>query len=142
MESSPLMKPPLVVHNCPRGDARIRSSVGIRAVDTSGHVTSNQFFGRVHGNAVSFELGNFYCPSDVNCVIEQLADNRYLSLAGTAQAIVTTPAEISAVFAGAVSVTGDANRSQPIAACAAPDHQLVFKRTVGTSDLLGVFRTS
>jgi hypothetical protein len=49
---------------------------------------------------------------------------------------VTTPAEMSAVFAGAVSVTSEVPSyapTKPIAACAAPDHQLVFKRTVGTA---------
>jgi hypothetical protein len=64
-----------------------------------------------------------------------------LGFTGTAQAVVTTPAEISAVFAGAVSVSGDGNGSQPIAACAAPDHQLVFKRTAGTSSKRSTVRS-
>jgi len=97
-------------------------------------VSWNQISGHVLGNVVSLTLdvadNCFYYGG---CVVEQLADNRYLTLTGTAQAVVTTPAEISAVFAGAVSVSGDGNGSQPIAACAAPDHQLVFKRTAGTS---------
>jgi hypothetical protein len=103
---------------------------------------SNQFFGRVLGNVVSFTLLTYYCPYYVGCVTEKLADNRYLTLDGTAQAIVTTPAEISAVFAGAAIITGDGNRSQPIAACAAPDHQLVFKRTAGTSSKRSTVRSA
>ena len=94
----------------------------------------NQMSGHVLGNVVSLTLN---APSDCGyyggCVVEQLADSRYLTLTGTAQAVVMTPGEISAVFAGAVSVSSDGNGSQPIAACAAPDHQLVFKQTVGTS---------
>ena len=102
----------------------------------------NQMSGHVLGNVVSLTLN---APSDCGyyggCVVEQLADNRYLTLTGTAQAVVTTPAEISAVFAGAVSVSSDGNGTQPIAACAAPDHQLMFKRTVGTSSTKSTVRS-
>jgi Bacterial Ig-like domain (group 2) len=107
---------------------------------TSGQLTSNQFFGRVLGDAVSFTLLTYYCPYYVGCVIEQLADNRYLSLAGTAQAIVTTPGEMSAVFAGAVSVTSEVpsySPTKPIAACAASDHHLIFTRPATTSSRKG-----
>jgi hypothetical protein len=94
----------------------------------------NQISGHVLGNVVSLTLdvadNCFYYGG---CVVEQLADNRYLTLTGTAQAVVTTPAELSAVFAGAVSVSGDGNGSQPIAACAAPDHHLVFTRKATTT---------
>ena len=96
----------------------------------SGQLTWNRFSGRVFGNALSFTLNDtYYCFYDGGCVVEQLADNRYLSLAGTARAIVTTLAEISAVFAGAVRVSGAGNGSNQIATCAAPDHQLTFTRT-------------
>jgi len=108
---------------------------------TSGQVTSNEFFGRVLGNVVSLTLLTYYCPAYVGCVIEKLADNRYLYLAGTAQAIVTTPAEISAGFAGAVSLS-EAVGSKPIAACAAPDHRLVFTRRVGTSSTRSTVRSA
>jgi hypothetical protein len=104
-------------------------------------VNANQISGRVLGNVVSLTL-NAECSYYGPCVVEQLADNRYLALTGTAQAVVTTPAEISAVFAGAVSVSGDGNGSQPIAACAAPDHQLVFKRTAGTSSKRSTVRSA
>lgn len=101
---------------------------------TSRGYSWNQIFGHVLGNVVSLTLNAASaCGYYGGCVAEQLADNRYLTLTGTAQAVVTTPAEISAVFAGAVSVSGDGNGSQPIAACAAPDHHLVFTRKATTT---------
>jgi hypothetical protein len=109
--------------------------------------SANQFFGHVLGNVVSFTLLTYYCPYYAGCVTEKLADNRYLSLGGTAQAIVTTPAEMTALFAGAVTVTSEVPGesyapTKPIAACAAPDHRLVFTRTVGTSSTRSTVRSA
>jgi hypothetical protein len=101
---------------------------------TSNQLTWNQFTGRATGNAVSFSLNDtYYCFYYGGCVVEQLADNRYLSLTGTARTIVTTPAEFSAVFAGAVRVSASASGSNQIATCAAPDHQLTFTRKATTT---------
>jgi carboxypeptidase family protein/Big-like domain-containing protein len=110
---------------------------------TSGQVTSNQFFGRVLGNVVSFTLLTYYCPDYVGCVTEKLADTRYLSLTGTAKAVATVSG-MSAVFAGAVSVTNspDGRESQPIAACSASDHHLIFTRNAGTSSKRSTVRSA
>ena len=103
----------------------------------------NRFTGRVFGNAVSFTLfaGGYSLYGPV--MVEVLGDNRYLSLNGTAEAVATVSG-MSAVFAGAVSVTNSPNGrgSQPIAACSAPDHQLVFKRTAGTSSKRSTVRSA
>src|SRR5580704_11158586 len=73
---------------------------------TSGSRTLNQFSGRVLGTAVSFTFNDpmyygFYYGASL---VEQLADNRYLSLGGTAES-TATDAGMSAVFAGVVRVT-------------------------------------
>jgi hypothetical protein len=97
---------------------------------TSG-VTMNQFSGRVLGTTVSFTLSDsfYYGPA----VVEQLADNRYLSFSGTAEA-TATDAGMSAVFAGVVRVTNQVNGgSTPIAVCTASDHRLIFTRPVITT---------
>lgn len=101
---------------------------------SSGQLTLDRFYGRVRGNAVSFTLYNTYSAVlyGGGAVVQQLADNRYLSLTGTAEAIATESG-MSAVFAGAVSVTGEGNGSKPIAACAAPDHQLILTRPATTT---------
>ena len=106
-----------------------------------GRLTWNRFRGRVLGNAVSLTLyATYYGLTYGGGVVEeQLADNRYLSLSGTAEAIVTD-AGMSAVFAGAVGVNtaiegfpGAGNGSKPIAVCTASDHHLIFTRPVTTT---------
>ena len=102
-------------------------------------VTLNKFVGHVYGNMVTFTLTDpstdWYFDS---AVMDKLADQRYLSFAGTAQATPTVSG-ISATLAGIVRVTTcpgsglfsdqDCNATPPIATCSAPDHQLIFTRT-------------
>ena len=102
-------------------------------------MTLNKFVGHVSGNTVTFALDD---PSKAwyfdSAVMEKLADQRYLSFAGTAQATPTVSG-ISATLAGIVRVTTcpgsgiftnqDCNATPPIATCSAPDHQLIFTRT-------------
>jgi hypothetical protein len=102
---------------------------------TWGSVTWNEFSGRVLGNTVSFALydaGGSCIYGYDGCVVEKLAENRYLSLVGTTSA---TPAgsAMSAAFAGSVNLTASAyGPFPPIATCAASDHQLIFTRTTTT----------
>ena len=105
---------------------------GARFPTTVGSRTLNQFSGRVLGTAVSFTFNDpmyygFYYGASL---VEQLADNRYLSLGGTAEA-TATDAGMSAVFAGVVRVTNQVSGgSPPIAVCTASDHRLIFTRPV------------
>ena len=103
--------------------------------------TLNKFVGHVSGKTVTFALDD---PSKAwyfdSAVMEKLADRRYVSFAGTAQATPTVSG-ISATLAGIVRLTTcpgsgifnqdnlDCNATPPIAACSAPDHQLSFTRT-------------
>jgi hypothetical protein len=92
----------------------------------------NRFSGRVLGNAVSFTLyHDLYYGADL---VEALADSRYLTLGGTADAIATVSG-MSAVFAGVVIVTSSPQGygSNPIAACTASDHRLIFTRPATTT---------
>ena len=91
----------------------------------------NRFSGRVAGKAVSFNLAEdfYYYGSDL---VEQLANDRFLTLAGTAEAIATE-AGMSTLFAGVVGVTTQVTRANFTAVCTASDHRLVFTRPVTTS---------
>jgi hypothetical protein len=103
---------------------------------TSASLTLNQFSGRVLGTAVSFAFYNvfmYYGLYEPAGLVEQLADNRYLSFGGTAEA-VAIDAGMSAVFAGVVRVTNQiSGGSKPIAVCTASDHHLLFTRPVTTT---------
>jgi hypothetical protein len=101
-------------------------------------VTLNKFVGHVSGNTVTFGLDD---PSTAwyfdSAVMEKLADQWYLSFAGTAQATPTVSG-ISATLAGIVRLTtcpagGVSNQvcnaTPPIATCSARDHELIFTRT-------------
>jgi hypothetical protein len=81
----------------------------------------NTFDGYVQGDTVSLSDWGGDCGIE-----EQLASTRYLKLWGTAKGLMTEPIP----FNGSVSVvTPDgSNESKPIAACTAPDHQLVFEK--------------
>jgi hypothetical protein len=46
---------------------------------------------------------------------------------------IATESGMSAVFAGAVSVTEEENGSKSFAACGAPDHRLMFTRPATTT---------
>jgi len=90
---------------------------------TSASLTLSQFSGRVLRTAVSFAFYNvfmyhgLYEPAGL---VEQLADNRYLSFGGTAEA-VATDAGMSAAFAGVVRVTNQVSGgSTPIAVAPRP----------------------
>jgi hypothetical protein len=86
-----------------------------------GQMTLNQFSGRVLGTAVSFAFYNglYYGLYYGDGPVEQLADNRYLSFGGTAEA-TATDSGISAMFAGVVRVTSQVSGSlKPIAVCTA-----------------------
>ena len=83
------------------------------------------------GKAVSFNLADdfYYYGADL---VEQLAKDRFLSLAGTAEAIATE-AGMSTLFAGVVRVTTQVIGSKPTALCTASDHRLVFTRPATTT---------
>ena len=101
---------------------------------SSGQRILNRFSGRVLGKAVYFTLSDpmyygFYYGAGF---VEKLADNRYLSLGGTAEA-TATDAGMSAAFAGVARISNQANGSSKGAVCAASDHRLVFTRTATTA---------
>jgi hypothetical protein len=90
-----------------------------------------RFSGRVLGKAVSFKLADDQYYYGAN-VVEQLAPDRFLSLAGTAEAIATE-AGMSTLLAGVVRLTARVVGGAPIALCTAPDHRLIFTRPVTTT---------
>jgi hypothetical protein len=96
-----------------------------------GQMPLDRFSGRVLGTAVSFNLATdfYYGLADL---VEQLANDRFLSFFGTAEA-TATEAGMSTLFAGVVSLTTQVLGGKPIAVCTASDHRLVFTRPVATS---------
>jgi hypothetical protein len=87
----------------------------------------NSFDALVHGSTVSLSNYGGDCG-----VLEELANMRYLSLWGTADATLTDSISVSA-FVGTVAVVTWPNDTHPIATCTASDHQLVFERIVAPS---------
>jgi hypothetical protein len=84
----------------------------------------NTFDALVHGNTVSLsDWGG-------DCGIIEIANGRYVTLWGTAEAIIGTDS-IQGPFNGSVGIGVLPDNS--IATCTAPDHQLVFERTGSTA---------
>jgi hypothetical protein len=90
----------------------------------------NNFDGRVVGNTVSVTIQtDFYYGGGV---VEKVADNRYLSLMGTATGSASG-SSITLTLAGSVTVSTDSSGGHPVAVCAAADHQLIFTPVATTS---------
>ena len=117
----------------------------IAAIKQTGHraivtLSGAQFYGgdycgamnsadaEVHSNTVS--LSNY--AGDCG-IVELLSEKRFFSLWGTAE-LVVTESGLAGPFAGLVRIApgppDGSPASTPTASCEAPDHQLVFERTL------------
>jgi hypothetical protein len=101
-----------------------------------GDIAWNTIYVELHPDSVTFKVFDIdFAFYEGGGIAEQFADNEYLAFYGTGQAPALAPS-FTAMFAGTVSIVAPPLVSDTfgvIATCAAPDHQLVFRRISGVS---------